>query len=73
MQPKFYHPLTATVSCVILDIEYGINDKVIASWMIDGKLERVTKNTIHYGGNYAGGDYFIKYGQRMYLNSFIRV
>ena len=54
----------------ILDIEYGINDKVV--WRYNfGKPEKPHKSIIYYTAK--GRAYFKRYGQREYLDEYMRV
>lgn len=70
MDVKFYSAFDAVAACVIFDIEYGINNKVVCAWTFNGVPERITRNTIRHSD---AGDYFTKYGHRFYLNDFLRV
>lgn len=53
----------------ILDIEYGINDKVVWKWSDEKKIH---KNIIYYTQS-SGRAYFKNNGTRYYLDEFVRL
>ena len=59
-------PITNNLSINIIDIDYGINDKVTS--IIGGKKHT---NIIHFNGK--GLPYITIYRQRYYLNEFIKL
>jgi hypothetical protein len=58
-------------SIKIFAVEYGINDKVVNCFCIDGKNGKKTKNTIFYDN--VGIPYIIKHKKKYNLNNFIRI
>ena len=71
METIAYKVFSAFDGIVIHGIEYGIEDRVIYSYQIDGKtMGRVHKCTIYY--NASGAAYFRFRGRREYLRDYLR-
>lgn len=71
MEIKAAYSITYDHACVILGVEYGINDKLITAYSNGGKLENIAKNRIY--SSVKNGDYFVKNGTRYYLNMFMKI
>lgn len=73
---EYVYNFTASSGLMIRNIEYGIEDKVIANFFyyseVEGeKIEEKSRKYKVYTTN--KGDYFKYKGLRIYLNDFIRV
>lgn len=70
-----YKATSAFSGIEILDIEYGINDKVIWCNTVDGKQGK-KHSSIIYWTSYSGGNrsraYFKVNGRREYLDDYMR-
>jgi hypothetical protein len=55
---------------VIVDIEYGRNDYVLATYNWNEKKDKITKHKIDYTIN--GRQYFRKNGARYYIDEFTK-
>lgn len=62
---------SAFSSIVLLEIEYGIEDKVIAGYEYDGKRTNIRRHKIYTTP--AGRFYIRKFGRRYYLDDFLRI
>ena len=63
---------TAFSGWAIYAIEYGINDYVIAGYVTDTKTYPARKYKITYSSGHCASPYFRAYGQRMYLDTFMK-
>ena len=71
MEKIAYKSFSAFDNIVIHGIEYGIGDKIVFSYQVDGKtVGRVHKCTIY---NNASGNYFRFRGRREYLKDYMRI
>ena len=73
---KYVYNFTAESGLMIKGVEYGIEDKVIASFFYYSSLEdrKVVEKARKYKIYTTNkGSYFNYKGSRMYLNNFIRV
>ena len=66
-KPIAIYGVCNTLSVVIYDIDYDINDHIIWSYSDENKLH---KSKIYYS---ADDSYFIHKNHRFYLNEFIRI
>lgn len=55
---------------LVLDIECGIEDKIITCFDFGSGRKNFGKNKIYYNSN--GDAYFVKFGKRYYLNEIMR-
>jgi hypothetical protein len=55
---------------LVLDLECGIEDKVITCFDFGSGRKHFGKNKIRYNSN--GDAYFVKFGKRYYLNEIMR-
>ena len=67
-QPIAVYSICNTLSILIYDIEYGINDSVIWGFSNEDKLH---KSRIYYQ-QHDDKDFFSYCGKRFHLNEFIR-
>lgn len=72
--PDDYQPLATLCMCnfggiAVMEVQYGINDYVIVCDNYGDGYKNITKNMIHYN---TKGDYFVRNGQRYYLQGFMR-
>lgn len=66
---KFVYPISYDAAYCIYDIDdYG--EFVYTTYTYGGKFTKKVKNTLYWDSNYE--PYFIKYGQRIYANGFVR-
>ena len=72
MENIAYKDFSAFDGIVIHSIEYGIDDKIIFSYQIDGKtVGRIHKCTIC---NNASGEFYFRFnGRREYLKDYLRI
>lgn len=56
----------------LMNIEYGIDDRIKCFWFSGDKNSKITHNKIHYSIR-EGGDYIIKHGRRWKISEFMRV
>lgn len=72
MENIAYKTFSAFDGIVIHGIKYGINDKIIFSYKIDGKtVGRIHKCTIY---NSASGEFYFRFnGRREYLKDYLRI
>ena len=67
----FYYRVGFDVALVILEITYGINDKVKVMYTIGDKIiGNVTTKKVYYTNK---GSYIMYFGRRVYLNEFLPV
>ena len=64
-----YHQTNAFGGIVILDIQYGLDDKVKTAFYYGSELTGKAWNKVHY--HPSGKDYFIKGGVMYFLDDFI--
>ena len=74
--PNDYKPAGVLTLCnfgglAIMEIEHGIDDYVYVCDNYGDGYKNITKNLIRY--NAKGNPYFIRNGNRYYLNEFMRV
>ena len=62
-----YCPMTAFGGIAILEIEYGIDDKVKTAFYHDGVISSTGWNKVYY--HPSGESYFKKGGVRYFLNA----
>jgi hypothetical protein len=55
---------------LVLDLECGIEDKIITCFDFGSGRKHFGKNKIRYNSN--GDAYFVKFGKRYYLNEIMR-
>ena len=66
-----YKAFTAFSGIVIHGVEYGIDDKIIFSYQVNGEtVGRIHKRTIY--NNASGSAYFRFRGRREYLRDYLR-
>lgn len=72
MENIAYKAFTAFSGIVIHGVEYGIDDKIIFSYQVNGEtVGRIHKCTIYYN-NASGSAYFRFRGRREYLRDYLR-
>lgn len=72
MENIAYKAFSAFDGIVIHGIKYGINDKIIFSYQIDGKtVGRIHECTIY---NSVSGEFYFRFnGRREYLKDYLRI
>lgn len=73
---KYVYNFTASSGLMIKDVDYGIEDKVVANFFYFSEVENKVieeKSRKYKIYTTSKGDYFNYKGTRMYLNDFIRV
>ena len=66
-----YYPISSSGGIVILDIKYGIDDKVLTAFYSEKGLDNKGWNTVYY--HPSGETYFKKGGAMYFLDDFIFV
>lgn len=68
-QPIAIKSISNTISIVIFDIVYGVNDCVLSAFNIDGSYIYNKTTRIFY--DYNGEPYFYRFSNKYYLKDFI--
>ena len=63
---------TALSGWAIYDIDYDINDSVIAGYVTDSKTYPARRYKIQYSSGHCAAPYFRAYGRRLYLDVFMK-
>lgn len=55
---------------VILDILYGVDDKIVSAFYYGGQLSGIKRTKFHYTP--SGRAYIVRYGKKLYIDNFVR-